>query len=351
MPIYEHGGDVWGRGGVLDFSANLNPLGPPASVLAAARAAVSEADRYPDPLCSALREAIAARDGASPEQVVCGAGAADLIFRLALALRPRRALVTAPAFSEYERALSLCGCAVARWPLSPENGFRLDDGILRALDNPLDLVFLCNPNNPTGALIDPGLLARIAAACGRAGTLLVVDECFLELTERAPDAAPFRAPPNVFALRAFTKTYAIPGLRLGYGLCAGAALIERLHATGQPWAVSNVAQAAGLAACACPDWPGQARALLRRERPALQKSLSALGLRVFPGAANYLLFRAPGCFDLRERLLERGVLIRACGNFEGLSNDYYRVCVRTAAENAVLLRSLEEVKTSWQSRL
>lgn len=349
MPEYGHGGDVWGRGGVLDFSANLNPLGPPASVLEAARAAVSEADRYPDPLCPALREAIAARDGASPEQVVCGAGAAELIFRLCLALRPRRALVTAPAFSEYERALSLCGCAVSRWPLSPENGFRLDGDILQAIDGALDLVFLCNPNNPTGALTGRGLLARIAAACEKAGALLVVDECFLELTGSPLAGEPFHAGPGVFLLRAFTKTYAIPGLRLGYGLCADPALIERLHGTGQPWAVSNVAQAAGLAACACPDWPGRGRALLRRERPALYKALSALALEVFPGTANYLLFRAPGCFDLRERLLERGVLIRACGNFEGLSNDYYRVCVRAAAENAVLLRALREV-LPWQGR-
>lgn len=339
MPNYTHGGDIWGREAVLDFSANLHPLGMPPEVAAAAREAVGAAGRYPDPHCAALRAAIAARDGAEPGEVICGAGAGDLIFRLCLALRPRRAMVTAPAFSEYERGLALAGCAVERYPLRPDNGFDLDGGILDAIGGGLDVLFLCTPNNPTGRLIDPALLEQIAERCRTVGTQLIVDECFLELSE----GTPMRPEGNVFLLRAFTKSYAIPGLRLGYGLCADRALLERLYGAAQPWTVSNVAQAAGLAACGCPDWPERGRALLRTERPRLAEELRGLGLTVWDGQANYLLFRAPGQFGLREALLDKGMLIRSCGNFEGLSGDYYRVCVRTGEDNHRLLQALREV--------
>lgn len=339
MPNYTHGGDVWCRENVVDFSANLHPLGMPPEVAAAARAAVAEADRYPDPYCTALREAIAERDGVDPNEIICGAGAGDLIFRLCLALRPKRAMVTAPAFSEYEHGLTLAGCTAERYPLHPEKNFDLDEGILNVIDGGLDVLFLCTPNNPTGRLIPHALLRQIADRCQTQGTRLIVDECFLELSA----GTPMKPEGNIFLLRAFTKTYAIPGLRLGYGLCADRDLLERLYVTAQPWTVSNVAQAAGIAACGCKDWPERGRELLLRERPRLAEGLRELGLTVFEGQANYLLFRAPGRDSLREDLLKRGILIRSCGNFEGLSNDYYRVCVRTGGDNARLLQALREV--------
>ncbi len=340
MPDYTHGGDVWGREGILDFSANLHPLGMPREVAEAAREAVSEAVRYPDPYCTALREAIAARDGVRPESVICGSGAADLIFRLCLAVRPRTAIVPAPSFSEYESALRLSGCAVTRHPLHPENSFDLAPDLLDSIARlKPDILFLCNPNNPTGRLAEPSLLCEIAARCQECGTLLAVDECFMELT----DAAPLRPMRNLFLLRAFTKTYAIPGLRLGYAVCPERALLERLYRAAQPWTVSNVAQAAGIAACLRADWPEKGRAVLRVERPRLAKALRALGLNVLDGAANYLLFRAPGVYGLRERLLKRNILLRACGNFPGLTPDYYRVCVRTEAGNNLLIDALREV--------
>lgn len=339
MPSYSHGGDVWGREAVLDFSANLHPLGTPPAVIEAAREAVSECTRYPDPHCTALRQAIARRDGVKPDQVICGAGAADLIFRLCLALRPLYAMVTAPTFSEYEQALTLSGCTVDRYPLRAEDGFDLDDGILDSIDGSLDVLFLCNPNNPTGRLIDPALLGRIAEKCRAHGTRLVVDECFLELA----GGTPMGPEENVFLLRAFTKTYAIPGLRLGYGVCGDPVLLEKLYAAAQPWTVSNVAQAAGIAACGCGDWPGKGREVLEAERPRLIRGLRELGMTVFEGQANYLLFHAPGVRDLRERLLEKGVLIRSCANFAGLSDDYYRVCVRVGEDNERLLRAMREV--------
>lgn len=351
MPTYTHGGDVYAArqaygAPVLDFSANLNPLGMPPQVRAAAVAAVDEAVHYPDPLCRALREGIALRDGVTPEQVVCGGGGADLIFRLCYALRPRRALVTAPTFSEYEQALQAIDSQVDHHRLQEREGFSCNKRLLEAIHQELDLCFLCSPNNPTGQTIPILLLLEAIERCRRAGAVLVVDESFLELTDQEEHGGLrdwLSRCPNLVLLRAFTKSYAIPGLRLGYCLTGNRALAERLYACGQPWPVSGPAQAAGLAALACPDWPARARGLIQAERPILADGLAALGLKVYPSRANYLLFRAQGDETLKERLLARGVLIRSCANYPGLGPGYYRVAVRTRRENQVLLSELKEV--------
>ena len=350
MPTYTHGGDWYAAGQrfgapVLDFSANLNPLGMPPAVRAAAKAALDAPERYPDPLCRDLRWAIAARDGVAPGQIVCGAGGADLIFRLAFALGPRRALVTAPTFSEYASALTAVGCQVDRFPLAAEAGFAVTGALLDVLTPGLDLCVLCSPNNPTGGIIPRALLLEAAARCQALGIVLLVDECFLELSD-APDnglAGVLEAYSNLVLLRAFTKSYALAGLRLGYCLTANKALAETLYTCGQPWPVSAPAQAAGLAALACPDWPERARALIRAQRPRLAAGLGALGLAVWPSGANYLLFRVAGDITLKDRLLERGVLLRSCANYPGLGPDYYRAAVRPAEEIQTLLDTMGEV--------
>ena len=207
-------------------------------------------------------------------------------------------------------------------------------------------VLINTPNNPTGRLVDGALLRAAAEQCRAVGAVLAVDECFLPLSDGAgPGLAPCLAEhPNLLLLRAFTKSYAMAGLRLGYALSANGGLLERMAAAGPPWSVSTPAQAAGLAALEqCPDWPEKARTLLASERPALSDGLAALGLEVVPGQANYLLFRAAGAADLKERMLMRGVLIRSCANYHGLGNDWYRVCVGQAEQNRRLLAALKEV--------
>lgn len=339
-----HGGDRYGRAVELDFSVNTNPLGTPPAVRRAAASAAGRMDRYPDPFCRELTEAMARSEGVPREHILFGNGAAELIFTYCAALRPRRALELAPTFSEYAAALTAWGCQVDRLPLRREEGFVPGPDLLDRLRRErYDVLFLCNPNNPTGRLIDPDLLWEICRRCGQTGTRLVVDECFLELTEGDGAAGLLRENPHLFLLRAFTKTYAIPGLRLGYGLCADLDLLDRMSRAGQPWGVSTVAQAAGVAACALRDWPEQGRALLREQRPFLLRGLEELGCAVWAGAANYLLFRVPGVFDLKERLEGQGILIRSCANYPGLGPDYYRTAVRTGGENSALLRALKEV--------
>lgn len=351
MKEYTHGGDIVGaraiwKGELLDFSANLNPLGMPESVRKAAEDAVREAIHYPDPLCRELCAAIARRDNVTPEQVLCGNGAADLVFRLAFSQRPRRVLVTAPTFSEYEDAVRAAGGEVVYHRLTPENDFDLTEAVLDDLDDSLDMAFFCTPNNPTGRLINRDLMLRILERCREKGIRVVVDECFLSLSdpgEQVSLAGELESFSNLVLLRAFTKSYAIPGLRLGYCLSADTALLDGLSRCAQPWSVSGPAQAAGLAALAEPEHPARARQLIAVERSWLTDALRELGLQVFPSQVNYILFRAPGVDDLKERLLARGVLIRSCANYVGLGSDYYRVAVRPHRENEGLIGAMKEV--------
>lgn len=344
-----HGGDWAGflsdQGYLpLDYSSNISPLGVPPGVQEALRKAAAQADRYPDPLCRELRRALSRKENVPEEQILCGNGAADLIFRAVLARRPRRALVTAPTFAEYETALHTVGCAVEHAMLRAEDGFSLDEGVLSAITPETDMVFLCEPNNPTGVTTDPALMTQILERCHDTGTLLVLDECFGDFLDapethtRKGDLAKY---PSLLLLKAFTKLYAMAGVRLGYVLCADTDFLERMRGMGQPWAVSSLAQAAGVAALRETDYVRQVRELTAAERAWLMRQLTGLGLRVIPGEANYLLFQSSR--PLAEPLKRQGILLRNCGNYVGLDDTWYRVAVRTRTDNQRLIGALGEV--------
>lgn len=344
-----HGGDWAGfqrrYGRVpLDFSANVTPLGVPEHIRQAAEAALTDA-RYPDPLCHALRGKLSAHHGIPTEWILCGNGAADLIYRLAAALRPRSALVTAPTFSEYENALTLWGCRIVRFPLEPERDFAVTEAILTSITPETGVLFLCEPNNPTGRTTDRALLKQILNRCKDCGTLLAVDECFNELLDIPSDHTlleELSAYENLVILRAFTKSRGLAGLRLGYALSQNTALLESMARSGPPWAVSGPAQAAGLAALEDDADLFALQQLLRQERPRLAASLTALGCRVCPGEANYLLFFC-STPNLIRQLGEQGVLLRDCAGYCGLGPGWYRAAVRTASENSEFLKILKEV--------
>ena len=340
---YVHGGDVYSQSVRLDFSANVNPFGAPEAVKAAVRAAAEDLCAYPDPYCGPLREKLAAANGVEKNDVICGNGAAELIYQVAGALRPKRALLPVPCFADYEGALLAAGCAPACYPLKREDGFLLTEDVLSRIGSDTDLILLCSPNNPTGRSVEKELLLAILDRCRETETWLFLDECFLELTDedRAFTLLPYlRDGDRVFLLRAFTKAYGMAGLRLGYGLCKNGDLLEGMSRLSQPWNVSTPAQAAGLVALDCPDWPRKARSLFQTEKPFLRDGLAALGFTVLLGDANFLFFSGgPG---LAEKLRARGVLIRDCANYRGLDPGAYRIAVRTRPENEELLRTIRE---------
>lgn len=340
-----HGGDIYRQPVRLDFSVNTNPLGPPPGVVRAVEASARLLDRYPDPCCRSLVRALSAYEGVPERFILCGCGAAELIFSYCGALRPQKALELAPTFSEYAAALEAFGCQVERYALDERNGFALTEKFLDVLqETDCGVIFLCTPNNPTGRLADPGLLAEACEICLRRGLRLFVDECFLELSDGGRSASladQLERFPGLFLLKAFTKSYAMAGLRMGYCLCGDGALLEAMGRLTQPWNVSVPAQAAGLAALEEGAYLARARALIGRERPLLTAGLRALGLAVCPSQANYLLLKSP--VELAGPLLEQGILIRSCANYRGLGPGWYRAAVRGPEENGELLMALASV--------
>lgn len=342
----EHGGNIYAYEAAaghapLDFSANINPLGMPETVREAACAALERSVHYPDPQCVGLRGAIAAREDVLPSRVLCGNGAADLIYRFAYAIRPQKALVCAPAFAEYGQALEAAGCGIRTHRLMEADGFCVQEDILDALEG-VNAVFLCNPNNPTGQTMELGLLMRVLDACAEKGIYVMLDECFVDfldepaLHSRVGVLARY---PRLVILKAFTKFYAMPGLRLGYALCADAALLSKMESMGPPWSVSTVAQAAGIAALSSREYERNAREMVQGERSFLKQALAQLGLRAM-GEANFLLFKAPR--GLPGQLRSKGILVRDCANFDSLEDGWVRIAVRTREENTRLLSAISE---------
>ena len=225
---YVHGGNIYDENGyanenIIDFSANINPLGIPGEVLAAAKNSAANANVYPDSRCRLLTAKLAEFEEVDKSHIFCSNGASDILFRLAFAVKPKKILVTAPSFADYERAGKAAGAEIIYYGLKKENKFAVDTDIVNAiLEASPDIVFICNPNNPTGNLTNTETLEDIAAACKSVGSILLADECFLDFVE---ESHRYSAKPllheykNIVILKAFTKIFALPGLRLGYAIC------------------------------------------------------------------------------------------------------------------------------------
>lgn len=328
---------------LLDFSANLNPLGIPDRVRRAVVEAIDQAQHYPDPLCRKLKAALAEEYQLPEICFICGNGGAELIYRLVYALRPKRALLTAPTFAEYEEALKQTGTELLFYRMGED--FQVRDDILEQLDASVDVMFLCNPNNPTGLLISQDLLLQILAKAQQCGIFLVLDECFLDFTgqEERSLISCIEKCSRLFLLKSFTKMYAMPGIRLGYGISSNWELLDKMEAAGQCWGVSVLASEAGIAALKEKDYKQKAVRLVQKERAFLKKELERIGLKVWDGQADYLFFQAPGIPDLYERLLPFGILIRRCGNYRGLDDTFYRVAVKAHETNQRLVNALNKI--------
>ena len=348
-----HGGNIYQYEQVLDFSANLNPLGMPKEVRVAAMDAVIRSDHYPDPDCTALKEVISKREHVPTDQIICGCGAAELIYLVLQALRPCRALLINPSFTEYEEAVYATYSEFCYYETGPD--LTIKEDYLDALSRGIDVAFLGNPNNPTGLTCSREFLMRVLETCRKNKILLVLDECFLDFL---PDKDAYEMTGALeggylLILKAFTKSYAMAGLRLGYGMTADKELLMRMEESRQPWSVSVPAQEAGVAALeeVDPKFLEETVQLVTRERSRLEEGLKRFGFTVFPGKANYLFFRSSRT-DLKEALLKHGILIRDCSNYLRLKPGDYRIAVRTEAENTRLLEALqaEMEDTSWQKR-
>ena len=321
---------------VIDFSENSNPFGPAPGVRHAL-AAVDPA-RYPDRECLALRQVLAEQTGANPADIVVGNGAAELLWLVAFAFLERgdRVLILGPTFGEYGRMARLMGADVVEWRADAAAAFAVDpDAMARQIAGVQPkLIFLCNPNNPTGAVIDPAVIAAWATA--QPQVLFVVDEAYLAFVPGLRSIHAWRLP-NVLIVRSLTKEYALAGLRLGYAM-GPVRLVAGLAQARVPWSVNAAAQAAGLAALADQDHLQCTLTALHAAKAELVAGLHALELAPLPSQTHYFLLNVGDGAHFRQQLFNHGLIVRDCASF-GLPT-YVRIATRQPAENQKLLACL-----------
>lgn len=333
---YTHGGDVYRNPIEYDFSINVNPLGMPLASIQAAHEGVVLTGRYPDYKAEQLCHAIAKAKQIPADRIIPGNGAAELLYALGQTI-PGKALTLAPTFTGYAEAVAAGGGELTYASDEQE--------LLAKLDDSIRLVFLCNPNNPTGTLFTREQILRVLAKAEAMQAYVCVDECFLPFLEEEASYSmlPYLAKhPRLLVLRAFTKIYCMAGLRLGYLACGDTELQSRIRAKLQPWNTSIPAQLAGIAALSDTEYLAKTRENLQAERAYLVPRLRELVAEVYDGYGNFLLFRDEP--EMKERMLEVGVLIRACGDFEGLDDTYFRIGIRSHSENQEFIRRLARVK-------
>ncbi len=338
----KHGGNVYKYKNYLDFSANINPLGTPESVRNAVIESADSCGIYPDPFCTELVGKISDYEKIKTSHIVCGNGADDLIYRIVSALRPQNAVICSPSFTEYGKALKENNCGITEYILSEKDGFNITSDFIDYLNNDTDIVFLCNPNNPTGKTVNIDLFGNIAEKCLENDIVLVCDECFMDFVcEGKNKSSRNFLNGKMIILKAFTKIYAMAGLRLGYAVFGSDELAEKVRSNGQYWSVSVPAQLGGIVALDEKDYLLTTVEFVRKEREFLTAELSGMGLKVFESEANFIFFRSGLPLDV---LLEKEkILIRNCGNYSGLGNGFFRIAVRTHEENIIFVSAVRRI--------
>lgn len=335
--MYKHGGDVFENAVKHDFSININPHGMPLEIAEAIKNAVAGADIYPDYKSRKLAMLIAKKHGTCENQIVIGNGASELILAIAR-MGAKTATVIQPTFSEYKSSLETAGVAVFDYQMGASLTFEMADvGEIPTCD----ICFICNPNNPTGKLVDVEVLKALAKHLEKNGGILVVDECFIELTNGESLDKILAVHSNIIIIRAFTKSYAMAGVRLGYLICGSSQNAEKIKGQLPMWNVSHLAQKGGEVAIEkCSDFSGMLETV-KKGRKYLCESLENFGFEVYKSDANFILFKAD--FDLKTPLLQRGILIRDASNFSGLTKNTFRICVSTQDKNEILINNIKEI--------
>lgn len=342
---HKHGGDVYSYENICDFSANINPLGIPEKVKKILKEEIENCIHYPDPKCRKLKSAISKKENFGTEEIICTNGAAELIFAVCFAYRPKKALLTAPCFAEYEQALSACGCGIERYFLDENNNFVADMDFIDKINSGTDIVFFTNPNNPIGNTYSFNYMKKIYLKCSETNTLLIVDECFNEFLDNGDSFSIktlLNENDNALIIKAFTKFYSIPGLRLGYGLCKNKKMINKISSCLQTWNVSNLAQKAGEHCFDDKDFELKTKQYITDEKKYLVSNIERLGVKIIGKDANYIFFRETE--DFGRKMLNEGFLIRDCRNYTGLREGFYRIAVRRHYENMSLIKAWNKIR-------
>ncbi|MDX7997766.1 threonine-phosphate decarboxylase [Xenorhabdus sp. Reich] len=332
---------------LIDFSANINPLGAPERVKTLIQNNLTCIEKYPDIEYRHLHQAIAKAHQCDYASVMAGNGATELIYSMVRYLRPKRALLLIPGFAEYRRALQQVGAEIIDYPLTEEAGFQPDLRLLDSLSSiQPDCVFIATPNNPTGLMPDSQFMQSLVEYCEEQKIPLIVDEAFIDFLPDNRGLIPQCAvTKHLYILRSLTKFFAIPGLRLGYLVSGNTAGIAGMKKQREPWSINAFAALVGEILFDEHAYITATHQWLKSQQHYLRTHLSAFPeLTVWPPSANFLFFRCnrPD-MDLWHALLQHRLLIRHCQNYAGLDGRYYRIAVRSEWENQRLITALQQV--------
>ncbi len=330
---------------IIDFSANINPLGMPSSVKEAIINGIKEVEKYPDITYFELKCDIGNFENINKEHIILGNGAAEVLFNVVRGIDPKNSLILTPTFSEYEEATKAINGDIIYYKLKEEKNFYIIEDILDYINNDLDLIFICNPNNPTGVITEKSLLEKILIKAKRNNVMLIIDESFLDFIEEDLSMISYiNEYENLIIIKSLTKFFALPGLRIGYGICSNEYLKEKIEKISPAWNINILAEIAAKAGIKDKNYIKESVNFIKDEKEYLYKELKKLTqLKVYEPSVNFILLKTLIKIDLKNELLKNNILIRSCNNFEGLDNSYYRIAVRTHEENSIIIRSLENI--------
>ena len=352
---YRHGGDPesdLSRLGlperpIIDFSVNLNPLGPPAVIRNHWSDVVEGIESYPTPLGEAVARYYQIKYGIATDCFLPGNGSTEMIYLLPRALGLKKIVVAVPSYHDYTRASILAGAEVILYRLGfkPTSLWAKTEGIAGLLKD-AEAVWLGNPNNPTGTLLPKGTLVELAERFPE--KWIIVDEAFMDFVEEREEASlvQTRSRPNILVIHSLTKFYALAGVRLG-GVVGHPSVISKIQEVKEPWTVNGMAEKMAPLLLKCADYDQKTREMIKQERIRVHHALGALrGITAYLSAANFILcrwHRTDDLDDLLQHLLSQGLYVRDCRNFPGLDGNYFRLAVRSAAENDQLLESIASI--------
>lgn len=346
---------------ILDYSSNINPYGLPESLKKEILEKLFVLERYPDPDYIELREKIAEKNNLNIENIIVGNGATEIIFLFMKILSPKKVLIVSPTFGEYERAIKSSILAddsleINYFELKEEENFVLNIKNLETeLENNYDLLILCNPNNPTGQFLKLKKLEEILKICEQKNTKLFVDEAFIEFVEDWENESIVNSKENkenLFVIRAFTKFFAIPGLRLGYGICFNNNLLKKMLKKKEPWSVNNIADLAGQTILDDENYIQKTKEWIKDQKKYMYENLNKIeGLRAYKTEVNFILLKIEDNLlekgldvkNLRKKMLEKGILIRDASNFIYLDKHYFRLAIKDKLNNKKVIETLTSI--------
>ncbi len=330
---------------IIDFSANINPLGIPKSVRSAIVENINLIEKYPDISYVELKECISKFENIRKENILLGNGAAEVLFSIVRAINPKKSLIMAPTFSEYEEAVNSVGGSIFYYYLKEEYKFKIQYDVLECIDDTLDLIFICNPNNPTGVLTDKEMILKILIKAKEHNVKLLIDESFLDFIEEKLTVINYiNEYDNLIIVKSLTKFFALPGLRIGYAVTSNDQLKEMIQEVSPAWNINVLAEVATKSALIDEKYIRDTREFINKEKEYLYGELIKIkNLKIYKPSVNFIFIKVKEDLDLQEELLKFKILIRSCSNYIGLNSRYYRLAVRTHEENFKLIESFHKI--------